>query len=52
MEAEIMTASKPAKEAAWIEKLRLDIQEKDADGTEAYIPTLHYDNQSSIDYLQ
>ncbi len=51
MEADIMAASKGAKESAWIEKLLVNFQERNVDGTEAFIPTLYCDNQGAIDLM-
>ena len=51
MEAEIIAASEGAKEAAWFEKLLDDLNERQADGSEAYIPTLYCDNQGAIDLM-
>jgi reverse transcriptase-like protein len=49
MEAEIVSASEAAKEAAWLEKLFVDIGERST--TEPFIPTLYCDNQGAIDLM-
>lgn len=49
MEAEIMAASEGGKEAAWMEKLTKDLNERD---TEPYIPTLFCDNLGGVDLMK
>lgn len=45
MDAEIMAACSGAKEMAWMEKLRIDIDEPTG-----YIPTLFMDNSAAVEW--
>ena len=47
MDAEIMAASEGAKEMAWMEKLKEDIEENSP-----YTPTLYCDNQGRLDWMK
>jgi hypothetical protein len=50
MDAEIMAANSGAKEMAWMEKLRADIDPSDLNSSTPYVPTLYLDNQSGVDW--
>ena len=54
MEAELISANEAAKEAAWMEKVAIDLGELDLDQLESsmkqkqtWIPILHCDNQAA-----
>jgi hypothetical protein len=51
MEAKLIAASEGTKEAAWMEKLQADLDERDKNN-KLYIPTLFCDNLSAIALMQ
>ena len=63
-EAEVIAASEAGKEAAWMEKVTLDLGERTTGNTLAtsphssnliptlYMPTLYCDNQGAVDFMK
>lgn len=50
MEAEIMVACEGAKEAAWLEKITLDLGERSI--SNPFVPTLHCDNYGGVQWME
>jgi hypothetical protein len=43
-----MAANKGAREAAWLEKVMIDIGERDLEDEDPYVPTLYCDNKGAV----
>jgi len=51
MEVEIMAALEGARLAVWLKKLMRDLGERDDNDNDPFIPTLYYDNKSTVNLL-